>query len=75
MKLKAGQKVKVKCLDKMSVSEMRVTIGKTGIISDICDDFDNAVNKYETENNVNFSNFWCFVCADKTIKKIERTVE
>lgn len=38
MKLKVGQKVKVKCLDKMSVSEMRVTIGKTGIILNICDD-------------------------------------
>jgi hypothetical protein len=44
-------------------------------ISDICDDFDNAVDKYETENNVNFSNFWCFGCADKTIKQIERTIE
>ena len=44
-------------------------------ISDICDDFDNAVDKYETENNVNFSNFWCFVCADKTIKQIEGTIK
>lgn len=37
MKLKVGQKVKVKCLDKMSIPEMKKVIGKKGVIVDICD--------------------------------------
>ena len=43
-------------------------------ISDICNDADNVVDKYEKKHNVNFSDFWCFPCADKTIKEIERAV-
>jgi hypothetical protein len=41
-------------------------------ISDICEDYENSVEKYEQEHNVDFSNFWCVPCAEKTIKQIER---
>jgi len=44
-------------------------------ISDICEDYEDSVEKYEEEHNVNFYDFWCVPCAEKTIKQIERTVE
>jgi ribosome-binding protein aMBF1 (putative translation factor) len=42
-------------------------------ISDICEDHEDSVEKYEEKHNVSFSDFWCVPCTDKTIKEIERT--
>ena len=44
-------------------------------ISDICEDYEDSVEKYEEEHNVSFYDFWCVPCAEKTIKQIERTTE
>ena len=41
-------------------------------ISDICEDYEDNVEKYEEKHNVSFSDFWCVPCAEKTIKQIER---
>jgi hypothetical protein len=41
-------------------------------ISDICEDYEDIVEKYEQDHNVSFSDFWCVPCAEKTIKQIEQ---
>ena len=40
-------------------------------IADICYAEDKVVEHFENQNGVDLQNFWCFKCADKTIRQLE----
>ncbi len=40
-------------------------------INEICYAEDNLIEHFENQYGVDLQNFWCFKCADKTIKQLE----
>ena len=44
-------------------------------IAEICYAEDNVVEHFENKYGVDLQNFWCFKCADKTIRQQEKPIE
>lgn len=40
-------------------------------IAEICYAEDSVVEQFENQYKVDLQNFWCFKCADKTIRQLE----
>jgi len=41
-------------------------------IAEICDGTDENIEKFEKDNQVDLSNFWCVGCGSQALKEIEK---
>jgi len=41
-------------------------------IAEICDGTDENIEKFEKDNQVDLSNFWCVDCGSEALKRIEK---